>query len=344
MFGMRSGPGPGPVFGAECLTASRRVSFYGARVLLVLALLVGLGVVWASHRIVTSDSEVQNLARIGSSFYSVIVGIELALALLVAPAATAGSICDDRANGSLALLMTTDLSDSEIALGRLASRLLSMLGVIACGLPVLALTTLLGGVDPLAIAGGTLVVVGVATLSITLALTFSLWAGKAHEAQSATYAFWTVWILGFEGWRSMVGPTTEWLRWLNPFWLLFSNWSIGYRLPQQCAFLAFCLMFSALLAGFSTRKLRAATIPGARRSGRQRSEPRVDRRRPGSAGSARPARGSTTTRFSGGSGIASVLRGSRRRSGGRTPWAASRSRWFARSASDSSRSGSGSRS
>ncbi len=252
--------GPGPVFGAECLTASRRVQFYSARVLLVLGLLVGLAVVWVSDAPRSGIITLQELARIGQSFYMALMGIELTLALLIAPAAAAGAICQDRAKGGLALMMTTDLTDLEIVLGRLASRLVSTLGVVACGLPVLALSTLLGGVDPVAVAGGTLVVVGVACLSVTMALAFSLWAGKSHEALSATYAVWAVWLLAYPAWHTWIGLPSEWLRWLNPFWLLFSNWSMGYRLPLECAFLAACLAGSASLAALSTWKLRSVTL------------------------------------------------------------------------------------
>jgi ABC-type transport system involved in multi-copper enzyme maturation permease subunit len=257
-MGMRFGPGP--VFEAECLTASRRVQFYSARVLLVLSLLVGLAVVCVSSAPSSGRLSMQDLARIGDSFYTTLMSVELVLALLIAPAAAAGAICQDRAAGGLALLMTTDLTDSEIVLGRLASRLLSTLGVISCGFPVLALSTLLGGGDPVAIAGGTLVVIGVACLSVTMALAFSLWAGKPHEALSATYAVWTVWLLAYPAWHTWIPLPSEWLRWLNPFSLLFSTWSIGDRLLLECAFLAICLVGSAGLAALSTWKLRTVTL------------------------------------------------------------------------------------
>ncbi len=257
-MGMRFGPGP--VFEAECLIASRRVQFYSARVLLVVGLLGGLGVAWISHKQMTGNTTLQELARIGNSFYTALMGVELTLALLVAPAAAAGAICQDRARGGLALMMATDLTDSEIVLGRLASRLLSTLGVVASGLPVLALATLLGGVDPLAVAGGTLVILGVACLSVAMALAFSLRAGKSHEALSATYGVWLVWLLSFFAWHQFVGAMSEWVRWLNPFWLLFSSWPIAFRLPQECAFFAACLAISAVLAALSTWRLRAVTL------------------------------------------------------------------------------------
>ena len=57
----------------------------------------------------------------------------------------------------------------------------------------------------MAVAGGTLVVVGVAALSVAMALTFSLWAGKPHEALSATYAVWAVWMLALLAWDEAIG-------------------------------------------------------------------------------------------------------------------------------------------
>ncbi len=157
--------------------------------------------------------------------------------------------------------MTTDLTDSEIVLGRLASRLLSTLGVVACGLPVLALATLLGGVDPMAVAGGTLVVVGVASLSVSMALAFSLWAGKPHEALSATYAAWLIWTLSYFAWDSLLGRPPDWLLWSNPFGAVFASaTSPGDRLAIQACFFAGCLAGTAALASLATWKLRAVTL------------------------------------------------------------------------------------
>ena len=50
--------------------------------------------------------------------------------------------------GDLAHMLATDLSDAEIVLGKLAARLLPVLGLVGCTWPVLAITSLLGGIDP----------------------------------------------------------------------------------------------------------------------------------------------------------------------------------------------------
>ena len=66
---------------------------------------------------------------------------------------TAGTICQDRSSGRLAQLLATYLSDAEIVLGKLGARLVPVVGLVACALPALAICVLMGGVDPLALAG-----------------------------------------------------------------------------------------------------------------------------------------------------------------------------------------------
>ena len=62
----------------------------------------------------------QQLAKLGEWFFYTMAGIQISLVLLAAPAAAAGSICMDRARGTLVHVMVTDLSDAEIVFGKLA--------------------------------------------------------------------------------------------------------------------------------------------------------------------------------------------------------------------------------
>jgi hypothetical protein len=138
----------------------------------------------------------RDLAQLGEAFYIATIGTQLTLVLLAAPAATAGAICLDRSSGILTHMLVTDLSDSEVVLGKLAARLVPVLGLIACTLPLMALLSLLGGVDPDALFGAFIVTVGVAVLGSSLAFAFSLWARKTHEALLGTYAVWGIWLVG----------------------------------------------------------------------------------------------------------------------------------------------------
>src|ERR1700749_3386183 len=104
----RSWPGLGPVFAQEWRAASRRWQGYALRSLLVLLLLLGLTAIWLERRDV-ANLTVKEQAATGQGFYAVTTLILLGLVGLAAPAATAGSICTDKAQGNLALLFATDL-------------------------------------------------------------------------------------------------------------------------------------------------------------------------------------------------------------------------------------------
>ena len=212
---------------------------------------------------------------VGSAFFRSIMAVELVLALVVVPAATAGAICQDKMRGGLTLMMVTDLSDAEIVLGKFASRLVTVLGVLACGLPVLAIASSLGGVDPVDALGGSMVIVGVAVLGVAVAMTYSVWATRPHEALMATYATWAVWLLAALAWsetfrRPGWGPGAPGFLFLsNPFWLIF-----GYHGPAsgsifalRALFLVGCLAVSVVLAAVATWRIRPVTLRQASRAG-----------------------------------------------------------------------------
>src|SRR5258708_38114972 len=283
--------GLGPVFAYEWLTASRRWQGYALRSLLVLLLLLGLSGVWLGHHDGTGELSVRQLAEIGRGFYAVTTLILLGLVGLAAPAAAAGAICLDKDRGNLTLLFSTDLTDAEIVLGKLAARLVPVLGLIACAAPVLALATLFGGVDPAMPTGAILVCLACGVFGCTLALTLSVWGRKTHEVLLATYAFGIFWLLSAPIWAGLVWMLPWWARpaWLpgsltlvpyHPVFLALSPLSAGgppglgpMGLGAQARFCALGLLTSALLAAAATRRMRAVVI---RQAGRGETTRRAD--------------------------------------------------------------------
>ena len=180
----------------------------------------------------TSVNTLEDYAQLGESYFYAIDRVELALVMLAAPAATAGAICLDRSRGTLAHMLATDLSDAEIVLGKLAARLLPVLGLVACSWPVLALSSLLGGIDLLALDHGVPGHLAVAVLGCSLALALSVWARKPHEVVLATYTVWAIVLLGHLdlvdglceiGWSVAAPP--EWIVLANPFYLAFAPYT-----------------------------------------------------------------------------------------------------------------------
>ncbi len=276
--------GPGPVFVFESLIFARRWQVYAGRALFVLAILGGLWGAWWSNLneqvigapVGTGPGALQALAKAGQSFFYALAGIQLAMVLLAAPAATAGAICYDRARGILAQMALTDLSDPEIVLGKLFSRLAPILGLLACALPVTALAALLGGIDFQALFNLFVVSVAVAVLGCTLALAVSVQVAKTHEALLAVLSLWTCWLMSLPIWSGMsttsgVAPPPDWYKKANPFVLVYAPYAWpGYVGALDVAlFVAGALALSAALAALTIAGLRHALLPAeAPRRGR----------------------------------------------------------------------------
>jgi len=257
----------GPVFAYEWLTATRRWQMYAGRAAFVGLLLVGLVFVWANgfHN-GAGLTTYREQAEIGRTFFQTLVSIEVVMIMLTAPAAAAGAICLDKARGTLLHVLVTDLSDSEIVLGKLEARLAPMLGLVACSLPVLAVATLLGGIDPVALTGSFLVIVGVTVLGCALALTISVWGKKTHEVLLATYGVLTVWVVVIPA-AFLVNRFTRFPGWLlktNPIGLTIATTDPSRPsspgVGDQLLFLAAALLISAALLALAVARLRPAII------------------------------------------------------------------------------------
>jgi len=188
---------PGPVFTFELLMAARRWQTYAMRSTTVLLMLGAMWLVWQEQvgHTATGEMSIAQQVQVGNVFFGTTATILLGLVGLAAPAAAAGSICLDKARGNLTLLFTTDLSDAEIVLGKLAARLAPVLGLILGAAPVLSIATLFGGIDPVGLVGTLLVVLSCAVFGCTLALTLSVWGRKTHEVLMATYVFGILYLL-----------------------------------------------------------------------------------------------------------------------------------------------------
>jgi ABC-type transport system involved in multi-copper enzyme maturation permease subunit len=266
---MARGLGLGPVFAYEWLTRSRRWQSYALRALFVAALLISLGVVWQSSRSSTNLTARQQLVEAGQSFFFTMTIIQLSLVLLAAPASTAGAICLDKARGTLSHVMVTDLSDREIVLGKLSARLVPVLNLVACALPVAALGTLMGGIDPVALTAMLLISMGLAFLGCALALTLSVWLSKAHEVMVVVFATWTLWLLALPIW-AVNRPATaapDWLRFSNPFWLSLAPYNVPgtTSMVEPVVFLLACLGLSAGMTALSVWKVRPVYLQQANR-------------------------------------------------------------------------------
>jgi len=240
----------------------------------VLGLLAALGIVWLLLCMElgkpAGSIKLRELAKLGEYIYYAIATTQLMLVLIVAPAATAGAICLDRARGNLTHMLVTDLGDAEIVLGKLAARLVPVLGLVAATIPVLALAGLLGGVIMEAILTLTLVTVALAIFGCTLALAISVRATKTHEVLMAVYGIEAVWVLGPIVWwllaeTDVVSGTPAWFVDINPFvlaWAPYVAWSRSLDVAWFAGVLGGVLAISAGLTVYAVLRLRAEVTCG----------------------------------------------------------------------------------
>ena len=289
--------GPGPVFVYEWLTTARRWQLYALRALFVAAILAGLALTWNQvnrNHDFRERVSLEELAEYGRSIYFTTVVVELTLVLLAAPAATAGAVCLDKARGTLDHVLTTDLSNAEIVLGKLGVRLIPVLGLIVCVVPVLALSGLMGGIDPMALVGSFLVAIGCALVGCSLAMTLSVWARKTHEVVMMTYVLIVLWLI-FPGLVALamysIGtrppPFAAPAFWqfaidTNPYYLAFAPYMDPTKvgLWTFLIFLGACLATSGGLAALATVRIRHVALSQAGRpatSPRRWSLPRLRR-------------------------------------------------------------------
>lgn len=154
----------GPVFGFDLVRNTRRGAHvwyrcvYGGLLLIVLCAVYSAWFPsqgdWLRGLFVPGTLQRQQLPRFANSFFQAFQGVQIAAVLLLTPICVSGSITEEKERRTLDLLLTTQMRDREIIFGKLAARLGNMVLLLLTGLPVLALTQFLGGVDPDAVLAG----------------------------------------------------------------------------------------------------------------------------------------------------------------------------------------------
>ena len=268
----------GPVFEFERITTSRRWQHYALRSLVLLTILIGMGIAWDSFartaRMTGMPLSHQTLAMLGRNVFQVLVVIEITFVLLAAPAATAGAICLEKQRGTLAHILVTQLSNREIILGKLAVRLTSVLMLIAASFPMVAISLLLGGVDPVQLLGAFMVIVGTAVLGCSLALTLSIWMNRTLDVLLTTLSIWIVWLCAYpfsDILRIHIRPLDDIARGFNPYMAALGGGRSGWTgsIIEQMTYLFVTLCLSGALTLLATMKVRDVALAQSNRGPRK---------------------------------------------------------------------------
>ncbi len=230
----------GPVLFYDMVRIGRRSRYFLIRAAYLLVLLAFLYLTQqrAYYQLATTGphSVTRILAEFGEFFFFYYTVIQFLTVLVVTPALVAGSIAEEKERRTLEYLLATDLTNRELVLGKLISRLALLLLFFLAGIPVLSLSMLFGGISPdlmLCSALATLVtLLSVASVSMLI----SVYVRRVRDAVLLSYlsivGFFVLWLF-LEGLRAFVqldGTTTipalfmesvvTVYRWGNPFYAL----------------------------------------------------------------------------------------------------------------------------
>jgi hypothetical protein len=240
------------VFTVSWRRSARGRGLYAWRSLAVLAALaVPMGVAAS----LASTEWGQLMPRFLRFAYQAVMTAELILAFGLAPAMTAGSVCDERRKGRLADVLVTDLSPREIVSGKLLAALAGLAMVVASILPALLLTSILGGIDPVEVVAGSIVVLGVGSVTASLSLLLSIRARRTVEAMTTAAASILAVSLMAYSWRRYIGPPPLWVRATSPWALLSDRAQSGFS-TEWLVFVVLCLASTSALVALASWRLR----------------------------------------------------------------------------------------
>jgi ABC-type transport system involved in multi-copper enzyme maturation permease subunit len=177
----------GPLFYYDLLCTSRRTRFIAVRCVYALALLIALFCLYASWFGIGSFGEPlspNQEAAFATDFFFTFLAVQLTAVLLLTPAYTSAAVAEEREAGRLDFLLTSELSNREIVLGKFFARLGNVGLILLTGLPILGLMQFLGGIDP------NLVLAGFAVTLATMLSVGSLGVWVSVSCQRASSALW----------------------------------------------------------------------------------------------------------------------------------------------------------
>ena len=168
----------GPIFDKELRVSSRRRKNYVLRFAYILLLSIFILSIWYSTLgIRSSGSTVYRISRFSSAGRHIITTIawfQFVAAQLIAIVMLSSSVSDEIRTGTLSVLMTTPISSFQIVTGKLLSKLLQLMLLLAISLPLLAIVRIFGGVPWDYVASSVCITMAAVMLAGTVSLMLSM--------------------------------------------------------------------------------------------------------------------------------------------------------------------------
>ena len=190
-------------------------------------------------------SSLDELTKTSFALFKSMSYIQLALVALLAPIFTAGAITQEKDGQTYDILLSTPLTNGQIVLGSLLSRLFFVVALLVSGIPVFSITQIFGGVAIGWIAQSFLIAAATAFVTGAMAMAIATFKVGTRRTIFNFYFFIVLYLVGLAlldaapaskvALADGTPSTTSWLTGLHPFLALRSIFNARDYTPPDMA-------------------------------------------------------------------------------------------------------------
>jgi ABC-type transport system involved in multi-copper enzyme maturation permease subunit len=148
---------------------------------------------WHGRNGMAASVTVSEYARLGREIFVRCEAVSIALTVLAAVIAASDMLAREIRDGTLGLLLLTDLSPRRVVMGKFKAAMMIAVALYLCSLPVLAIAVYLGGVGPEELVRSTVFTLGLAAVGASVALSYSARLKSGGAAVAATIPLMILW-------------------------------------------------------------------------------------------------------------------------------------------------------
>ncbi len=191
----------------------------------------------------TAGTDLSALAKESAAIFQRMSYLQLGLVSLLAPIFTAGAITQEKDSQTYDILLSTPLTNGQIVLGSLLSRLFFVVALLISGIPVFSITQIFGGVAIKSIVQSFGIAAATAFVTGALAMAIAVFKVGTRRTIFSFYLFIVIYLVG--GYLLDKIPqlhitlvdgsvsTTSWLTGMHPFLALEAIFNDPHYTPPD---------------------------------------------------------------------------------------------------------------
>src|SRR5438105_3191271 len=143
-----------------------------------------------------SMTDLAQMSKQSTEIFFYMSYVQLGLVALLAPIFTAGAITQEKDSQTYDILLSTPLTNGQIVLGSLLSRLFFVLALLVSGIPIFSITQIFGGVAVSSISLSFLIASATAFVTAALAMAIATFKVGTRRTIFSFYLFVMIYLVG----------------------------------------------------------------------------------------------------------------------------------------------------